>query len=79
MRRERDVIMKWLRIVGEIDGGIFMLATAWSIHDPSHTQLAMCLAAMAAGLGYGLNAIARLYNEAPVVKLPDAADPGVKS
>jgi len=63
---------KALQVLGEVDGGLAVAAFGWAQADPSHTKLAMGLAAIAGGLGIILNRIAKVYGVAPVAPEPPA-------
>lgn len=58
--------MKWLSLLGKIDGGVAAAAAGWGLYDSSHTALALAIAGVAGGIGMALNALSSFLGGGPV-------------
>jgi hypothetical protein len=59
--------MKYLTLLGKLDGAITAAAASYALYDPAHVKYALVTAGVAAALGYGLNAVAHFLGGADVV------------
>jgi hypothetical protein len=59
--------MKYLTILGKLDGGIAAAAASWGLYDPKHMTLALAVAGIAGGIGMILNAVSHAIGGRDVV------------
>jgi hypothetical protein len=60
-------MIKALKFLGDIDGGIAAAAAAWGGFDRNHMGIALAVAGIAGGVGMILNAISRASGGTDVV------------
>lgn len=71
--------MNWLTLLGKLDGAITVGAASFAVYDPAQAKLAICVAGVAAAVGYALNAISHALGGTDVAPTPPAAPPGLPS